>query len=1270
MTAVTLPVRPVPAMPWRALFGLWLVLLTPLAVPWLPPAQPPGSGARSLADVAGMPLQFVPNIGQSDPAVRMEARGLGGTLFFGPDAVTLVLPSGAGDPAVARLRFDGANAAPEIKGVSRAPGVVNYHRGADPARWQTDAPAYAGMIYERLYPGIDLRYDGDGGTLKGTYFVAPGADPARIRWRYDGARGMRLDPATGNLEVDLGGAQLIEHAPVAWQMIDDRRVPVDVQFSRQGRSLGFALGHYDPAHALVIDPTLLYGSYLGGSGLDEARDIAVDGDGNIYVAGTTLSTDFPGANNALTNDADILVAKLNPQGTAVLWSTYLGGAREMLSDYDDQGVALAVSPAGEVVVAGSSGTTFSFPVTSDALMPTQAPRSNAVLAKLDGAGALVYGTYLGINLSIASNYHMVDKPLALDRDGNIYLTGQWEREPYGADGSRDVAVLGIKADGSDWLLRGYFGGDKGGEWGTSIAVGANDKLYLTGVTFATGLNDFPVTANAFQPACSGKLAPGSDGTSCGYDGFVTVINPDGVFDYSTFLGAAVDGANAIAVDGAGNMYVSGRIVTPFLPTVNAYQAACPSGRDPQYTGLCNSYEAFVMRLNADGGQAWSTYLGSSDAEAVEEVGGMAVSAGGTVYVTGVTNGPAFPTRHAVQPAFGGGQCEQRPCNDAFVSVLTPEGRLWSSTFLGGSGDDYAYGITLDGAGNPYVIGATHSADFQTTTGAVQTGRSGAADMFIAKLDVVSAPPPPTTEPTTPAPTTAVPTTAVPTTAVPTTAVPTTAVPTTPVPEPGQATRVFLPLIWREGGGPPPTTSPTTPTTSPTTPTTPPADARGALYPNGNVKAASAASAVDAAGGMHAAYRHFIPDSERPPAVYAYCAPPAERCGDAANWQTVKLADLAQEVQLALTPAGQPRLLIVATSTVHAGGKDFWYAACDANCADQSRWSVTRVLSSYGTAVFDGNDEYTPQRSFALDKLGRPRFVYMDRNYIVEPDHLSAFYAYCDANCADPANWQQTQIGREYRATNRYEVWSYPSLAFTSANQPRVIAEVSPINPDGSAGTTGLYYYTCDAGCEQPAGWQRGLIGDVGTGSWPPRSWDIELDANDRPRIAIFYGDWLGDTSEEHRLFYLWCDDACLNTASWQRTSPGLSRSDGQGPDLELDKQGRPRIAYATGLGNIGYAWCDTACESQAQWRTQVVETYAQMQAGNPQAIPPHCDGSTWKGLNPVLALDGAGNPRIAYDVSADARCYYDDTPENPDDQPRIEFGRIWNGVRWNFFPRP
>ncbi|HWQ14453.1 MAG TPA: hypothetical protein VNL77_16755 [Roseiflexaceae bacterium] len=450
--------------------------------------------------------------------------------------------------------------------------------------------------------------------------------------------------------------------------------------------------------------------------------------------------------------------------------------------------------------------------------------------------------------------------------------------------------------------------------------------------------------------------------------------------------------------------------------------------------------------------------------------------------------------------------------------------------------------------------------------------------------------------------------------------------------------------------------------------------RGAFFFNREAKNNSADVAIDAAGGMHAAYAYFTAHVEHPPAVYTYCPGPASACATPAGWSAVQLGDLANEVQLALTPAGQPRLLIVTSSTVFPGGKDYYYAACDAGCTSQAGWTLTLILSTDGTAIQDVNNDRLPQRSFALDPQGRPRFVYQDRNYLhAEPDHIGAYYAWCDEQCTDAANWFEVRIGRaiEEQFRRDYEIFDTPALAFTADGSPRLVARVFGFNEDGSAAPSGLYYFACDAACDTHEGWQRVFLLDTGGGSFPHPTWDLALTADGRPRIALFTGDGLQQDEIENRLLYLWCDEICLDQAGWFFNFVGLARGSGQSADLELDGAGRPRTAWITSLGDLGYAWCNTACETdQAQWQQQVVETEAMLKQEFPQAIPPHCDTDTWEGLAPALALDGQGSPRITYDVSVNARCYYDDTPGDPTDPPVIRFEPVWRGVHLNFFPQP
>ncbi|MDY7076352.1 MAG: SBBP repeat-containing protein, partial [Chloroflexota bacterium] len=266
-----------------------LLVVRPAVIPTSAPAQ------AINPDFGKLPLSFVPNVGQTNPAVRFQVHDMSGMIFFTSGEAVLALPATASAAtSVVHLRFEGANPTPMVAGVGRLPGIVNHFVGDNPAAWRTNIPTYAGILYRQLYPGIDLRYDGVNGQLKGTYVVAPGADPSLIRWHHDGATGVRLDEKTGDLLIGLADSTLIENAPIAWQEIEGQRIFVVASYVlAEDGSVGFAVGEYDRTQPLTIDPTLIYSTYLGGSGFEEAADIAVDGEGNIYVVGTTSSADFP-----------------------------------------------------------------------------------------------------------------------------------------------------------------------------------------------------------------------------------------------------------------------------------------------------------------------------------------------------------------------------------------------------------------------------------------------------------------------------------------------------------------------------------------------------------------------------------------------------------------------------------------------------------------------------------------------------------------------------------------------------------------------------------------------------------------------------------------------------------------------------------------------------------------------------------------------------------------------------------------------------------------
>ena len=481
------------------------------------------------------------------------------------------------------LRFDGVNAARRLVDAEQLPGKVNYLIGNQPSRWLTDLPTYGSIIYEQLYPGIDLRYDGEQSTLKGTYTLAPQADPSRIRWHYEGATGARLDEQTGDLLLALDDeSTLIEKAPSAWQTKDGVQVNVTVHYALMADgSIGFALGDYDASQPLTIDPLLIYSTYLGGSSFDGAKSVAVDFAGNAYITGVTQSTNFPTQNsiyNTLNGDMDAFIVKINPTGTALVYATYLGGSNREDEFGSERAGGIAVDSSGNAYVTGCTNSA-DFP-TVNPIQGTHGETTNCdvFVSKLNTAGnALIYSTFLGGSGADAAN------AIAVDDQGSAYIAGD-AGKGFPGDlvhfSSTHVFVSKINPTGSAVVFSKFLGGNSY-EYATDIAVDSAHNIYVVGNTYST---DFPVL-NAAQPTIGG-------GTSAHHDAFVTKIQADGsALVYSTYLGGSnTDEASGIAVDDLGNAYITGVTQSTDFPTKNAYQ--------PAYGG--ERGDAFVTKLNAGG----------------------------------------------------------------------------------------------------------------------------------------------------------------------------------------------------------------------------------------------------------------------------------------------------------------------------------------------------------------------------------------------------------------------------------------------------------------------------------------------------------------------------------------------------------------------------------------------------------------------------------------------------------------------------------------------
>ncbi|HYS17149.1 MAG TPA: SBBP repeat-containing protein [Candidatus Binatia bacterium] len=725
-----------------------------------PEEQCPAPGAASKSDDAvrvgvieafgKLPLSFEANRGQTDSQVRFLSRSLQHTLLLAPTEAVLVFvtrehPEGSqghgakaklGKPGpatrtVLRMTFLGANPDARVTGREELPGKANYFVGNDPASWRTNVPTYARVHYEDLYPGIDLVYYGNQRQLEYDFVVRPAADPRRIALSFRGAHRLEVD-SQGDLVLHTTAGAIRQSKPIIYQEVAGRRVEIPGGYVlRDGQRVGFHVAAYDTSLPLIIDPSLAYSTYLGGSGFDEGRGIAVDSTGNAYVTGSTDSIDFPTTTGVFQTacdtgpgfcSGDVFVTKLNPAGSALVYSTYLGGSGF------DQGFGIAVDSTGNAYVTGVTTST-NFPTTAGAFQTaTGGPADSqidAFVTKLNPTGSgLVYSTYLGGNgfdegfgIAVDSTFNAYvtgfTSPAADPSSPNFPTTPGAFQTVFGGGPSSDAFVTKLNPAGSALVYSTYLGGSDA-DVGSAIAVGAGGNAYVTGFT---GSTDFPTTGGAFQTVSGGLR-----------DAFVTKLNPTGSAPlvYSTYLGGSGDDEGlAIAVDASGNAYVTGDTDSTNFPIMaGAFQTAFGGG----------SFDAFVTQVAPTGATlTYSTYLGGNGDD---QGAGVAVDASGNAYVTGSTGSTDFPTTAGAFRTASGGN------GDAFVTTLAPTGStLVFSTYLGGSGFDIGTGITVDAMSSPnaYVVGFTDSSDFPTTTGAFDTTFNGGDDTFVARIaDIVPA----------------------------------------------------------------------------------------------------------------------------------------------------------------------------------------------------------------------------------------------------------------------------------------------------------------------------------------------------------------------------------------------------------------------------------------------------------------------------------------------------------------------------------------------------
>lgn len=715
------------------------------------PASTGAAKASAAARYGELPLSFAPSAPGSQSFV---ARGMGYALRLTPSGAELRVKRPTGRTGIVKMELAGANDAAELNGESKLPGTANYMIGANPANWRQNLPTYGAVRYASVYRGIDLRFYGKQGQLEYDFVLGAKADPAQIRMRFEGSDHLAIG-GDGSLEIGDGDARIAMHKPVVYQEINGKRRMIAGQFALpDAHTAGFRLGRYDRTRPLVIDPTLVYSTYLGGSGFpgDLAAGIAIDEDGNAYIAGSTNSTDFPVvAGSYETSDPAasanvVFVTKLNAAGTAEIYSTFIGGT------WGDWAEGIALDNHGSAYVTGYTYSP-NYPVTTGAYQTTNIGWShsvvNAFITKLSADGSrLVYSTYLG-GTGTLSTFGDTAYAIAVDSAGNAHVTGEaystdfpvtagaYQAKNKATQWGSNVFVTELSADGSSLVHSTYVGGsgiDVRGDTGHAIAVDADGNTYIAG---GSPSSDFPVTKGAFQTENFGTKNKAANA-------FVVKLNPDCTeLVYSTLLGGAGiqdsgDTAYALAVDSSGEAYVAGEAYSGAFPvTTGAFQTT-------NFAAQYLSSNAFVAKLNSTAsGLIYSTFVGGygSLEGPGDSAHALALDGYGDAYVAGKTYSLNFPvTINAYQTARN-----ESDDNEPFVAVVDAAGNgLIYSTYFGGSGSDYAAGLATDGKGSIYIVGTTYSSDFPVTKGAFQTTNhaatkdSAGTNAFIAKLSLGAA----------------------------------------------------------------------------------------------------------------------------------------------------------------------------------------------------------------------------------------------------------------------------------------------------------------------------------------------------------------------------------------------------------------------------------------------------------------------------------------------------------------------------------------------------
>lgn len=673
-----------------------------------------------------LPLFFEENIGQTDKQVKFLTRGPGYTMFLTQEEAVIKFRSDDKDsnPEVLTLKMNGAEERARVSGIQELPAKANYLKGGDPKKWRTGVSTFQKVKYEDLYPGIDVVYYGNQGRLEYDFIVEPGADYKTISMTFQGSKDVRIDKE-GSLVIRTEKAEVIQKAPFVYQEINGQRKEIASNYVIKENRVGFEVAAYDTQRPLVIDPILLYGSYVGGSSYEGVNNLAVASNGRLVLAGDTASLDFP-TNSPLyaanQGNTDVFVMEFKANGRSLEYSTYIGGISR------DRAFAVATADDGSTYVTGESLSS-DFPVTAGAYQATRSSGADVFLLKLKPKGkAIEYSTFLGGTGNDIGLGLVVAGPESVLLSGRTSSTNfpvkNAVQAAFGGYHDAFLAKVDTSQSGASSLVYSTYIGGSDWDEGLRVDVDAAGNAYVVGDTAST---DFPTTAGAFQEAF--QTYPS--------DVFVTKIAADGsAVSYSTLVGSPLlpgddpldvwkeEEGWAIAVDDAGHAYITGFTDSGDFPvTAGAYNS--PSVATP------GNDDVFITKLSLDGSSlVYSAMIGGSN---LEKGAGIALDEAGSPYITGWTTSSDLPVKNQYQSVL-----YISPA--AYVTKLTPDGTdIVYSTYYGGytGGGTRAWNIVVDSCENAYFGGETSSYNIPRSWDAFQDYYGGGyRDGFIAQFQGV------------------------------------------------------------------------------------------------------------------------------------------------------------------------------------------------------------------------------------------------------------------------------------------------------------------------------------------------------------------------------------------------------------------------------------------------------------------------------------------------------------------------------------------------------